>query len=391
MISTSSSYQAFSALKRLCGILPLCISIKGAADSGSHRQEVQYVTLFQMKFIVPLHLFPHKFSLKSGVHNATLLRLTIGIITASLLGGCAGVQSTFSTFGVEAEATRKLIVVMVVAGVLITVGVGWLAIHAVRAPPGRLDHASGTRVILWLGAIGPTVLLAGLLAASLPMMKTLPVGADDLEIAVDGKQFWWRVRYLPPDGQATETANEIRIPVGRTVSFTLTSSDVLHSFWIPGLAGKVDMIPGRRNKLVVHATKAGTYRGVCAEFCGLSHARMAFDVIAMQPADFDQWLANVAGHAAAVSGPGHQLFEDYGCNGCHAVRGHFTISSIGPDLTHFGSRLSLAAGALPMTVSTIKNFIRNPAIAKPGALMPAFESMPIEDADAIATYLMELK
>lgn len=345
-------------------LLPSGITSKSTADSVDQQRRAQHASLF---------------------------RLLIIVIMAALLGGCGGVQSTFSTFGVEAEAIRKLIVVMAVAGVLITIGVIWLAIHAVRAPPGRLDHAGGTRVILWLGAIGPIVLLAVLLVISLPMMKTLPVAAGDLEIAVDGEQFWWRVRYLPPDGPTVETANEIRLPVGRTVSFSLASSDVLHSFWIPGLAGKVDMIPDRRNRLVVHATQAGTYRGVCAEFCGLSHARMAFDVIAMLPADFDQWLTNVASPATAVGGSGRQLFEDYGCNGCHAVRGHFPTSPIGPDLTHFGSRLSLAAGTLPVTVTTLKNFIRNPALTKPGALMPAFESMSTEDADAIAIYLMELK
>ncbi len=364
MINKYSSRLVFLILKRLGELLSSGITNEGAADSVNHQLRARY---------------------------ATLPRLMIVMIMAALLSGCGGVQSTFSTFGVEAEATRKLIVVMTVTGVLITIGVIWLAIHAVRAPPGRLNHTSSTRVILWLGAIGPTVLLAVLLVISLPMMKTLPVAAGDLEIAVDGEQFWWRVRYLPPNGLAVETANEIRLPVGRTVSFSLASSDVLHSFWIPGLAGKVDMIPGRRNRLVVHATRAGTYRGVCAEFCGLSHAHMAFDVIAMPPADFDQWLATAAGHANVVSSPGRKLFEEYGCNGCHTVRGHFPTSPIGPDLTHFGSRLSLAASTLPVTVTTLKNFIRNPALTKPGALMPAFESMSAEDADVIATYLMELK
>ena len=227
-----------------------------------------------------------------------------------------------------------------------------------------------------------------------PELRGHDAGAPirEIEYPVQAIHFGDKITvYLPPDGPTVETANEIRLPVGRTVSFSLASSDVLHSFWIPGLAGKVDMIPGRRNRLVVHVTQAGTYRGVCAEFCGLSHARMAFDVIAMPPADFDQWLANVASPATAVGGSGRQLFEDYGCNGCHAVRGHFPTSPIGPDLTHFGSRLSLAAGTLPVTVTTLKNFIRNPALTKPGALMPAFESMSTEDADAIAIYLMELK
>ena len=191
--------------------------------------------------------------------------------------------------------------------------------------------------------------------------------------------------------QAVETANEIRVPVGRNVAFALRSPDVIHSFWIPGLAGKMDMIPGRTNELVVRATRPGTYRGVCAEFCGLSHARMAFDVIAMEPAEFDLWLESAARPAAGVAGPGRRLFEDYGCGGCHAIRGHLEGSPIGPDLTHFGARRTLGAGTLPMTADAIAAFIRDPARSKPGALMPAFGAMPAADAAAIAAYLSGLR
>jgi cytochrome c oxidase subunit 2 len=309
----------------------------------------------------------------------------------TLLNGCTGVQSTFSAFGVEAESTRSLTWVMSATATVITIGVLWLAWHAARAPAGQLDYKGGMRVILWFGALGPTLLLSILLAFSLSKMQTLSTGTDDLKIAVAGKQFWWRVRYLPDRGQSVETANEIRIPVGRTVAFALTSPDVIHSFWIPGLAGKVDMIPGRNNELIVRATQAGVFRGVCAEFCGLSHAHMAFDVVAMQPADFDRWLADAARPAANIDSPGRQLFEEYGCSGCHTIRGHTEGAAIGPDLTHFGSRLSVGAGTLPMTRDTISRFIRNPVSVKPGALMPSFKDMPSKDAEAISNYLAELR
>ena len=319
-----------------------------------------------------------------------LRRLAVGC-ACLLAGGCAGIQSTFSVFGVEAQATRSLTWAMIIGATVITVGVYWLAVHAVRAPAERLDHQNGMRVILWLGAVAPTLILAVLMASTLPTMRTLAAKPADLEIAVEGKQFWWRVQYRPAEGNVVEAANEIRVPVGRTITFSLASPDVVHSFWIPGLAGKMDMIPGRTNKLVVQATAAGEYRGACAELCGLSHARMAFDVIAMEADEFDRWLLEQARPAVADDGPGGHLFDDYGCGGCHAVRGQVKGSTIGPDLTHFGSRRSVAAGTLPMTGEAVEGFIRDPFTSKPGALMPAFADMPTEDAQAIAAWLMELR
>lgn len=310
-------------------------------------------------------------------------------LVASTAAGCSGVQSTFTTFGAEAAEIRTLTFAMTAAAAVIAIAVLALAAYAVRAPENRLSHTSGMRLVLWLGGIGPTVLLAALLVFALPTMRALPTAADDLRIAVAGEQFWWRVRYLRPDGAPVETANEVRVPVGRTVAFELESPDVIHSFWIPGLAGKVDMIPGRVNELVVRATRSGVFRGTCAEFCGLSHALMAFDVVAMEPAEFDRWLQALAAPAEATQSAGRALFDEYGCNGCHAVRGHFLGSAIGPDLTHLGTRLTLAAGILPPSVEALAAFIRDPAAIKPGALMPPFERMTPADAEAIARYLLE--
>jgi len=199
------------------------------------------------------------------------------------------------------------------------------------------------------------------------------------------------VQYKPAHGDPIESANEIRLPVGRTVTFLLTSPDVIHSFWIPGLAGKMDMIPGRTNRLVVQAAAPGKYRGACAEFCGLSHARMAFDVIAMEAGDFDRWLAGQSQPASAADAPGRKLFDEYGCIGCHQVRGLPRGSPIGPDLTHLGSRPTLAAGILPMQAQAVASFIRDPSASKPGALMPSFHDMSDEDAQAMARWLMELR
>lgn len=308
--------------------------------------------------------------------------------------GCDGPQSAFSAFGAEALTTRGLATIMFAAAAALTVAVLALAVHAARAPQGRLDHRGGMRLILWLGAVGPTAILTALLAFSLPTMRPLTAAPDDLRIAVAGEQFWWRVRYADGgalDSGMVETANEVRIPVGRTVVFLLESPDVIHSFWIPGLAGKVDMIPGRTNELVARATSAGAFRGACAEFCGLSHANMAFDVIALDEAAFDDWLAALARPAADVQHEGRTLFGEYGCDGCHTVRGHFAGSPIGPDLTHFASRRSFGAGTAPMTIEALAPFIVDSAELKPGSRMPPFDQMPPADAERIAAYLLELE
>jgi cytochrome c oxidase subunit 2 len=153
----------------------------------------------------------------------------------------------------------------------------------------------------------------------------------------------------------------------------------------------MDMIPGRTNRLVVQATAAGEFRGVCAEFCGLSHASMAFDVVVMEASAFDRWLAEQARPAVSAPAPGRDLFAQYGCMGCHRIRGHRDGSPIGPDLTHFGSRPTLGAGILPMNARAVASFIRDPSRSKPGALMPSFRDMADEDAQAIARWLMELR
>ncbi|MFS0773416.1 c-type cytochrome [Sphingomonas sp. 1P08PE] len=307
------------------------------------------------------------------------------------LAACNRHQSALSPFGEEASSTRTLTIVLLAGAVVIAVAVAALMQHAIRTPGDRLTHRQGMRLVLWAGAVVPTLVLFALLASSLPLMRPAPVDDADLRVQVEGEQFWWRVAYRPADAPPVMSANEIRLPLGRTTLFELGGGDVIHSFWIPGLAGKMDMIPGRTNTLVVRPTKAGRYRGICTEFCGLSHALMAFDVIAMEPAAFDAWLAAQRRPASPAAGPGAALFARYGCSGCHAIRGAGPPSHIGPDLTHFGSRHTLAAGILPMTTANVAGFIRDPGRTKPGVRMPAFTHMSNADAVQIARYLEGLK
>ncbi|MFT4055674.1 MAG: cytochrome c oxidase subunit II [Novosphingobium sp.] len=312
------------------------------------------------------------------------------IVCAALLAGCNSHQSALAPFGLEARSTLTMTMVLVIGAFIIAVGMALVFILAVRAPEGRLDHAGGMRMVLWLGAIVPTVVLTALLVWALPAMRPLPDAAQNLRVHVEGEQFWWRVRYRPQGRPPLISANEVRIPVGRTVVFELTAADVIHSFWIPGLAGKMDMIPGRTNRLVVKADKAGTYRGVCAEFCGLSHALMAFDVIAMEPAAFDAWLTASRDVPVRTQGRAAALFAANGCAACHSLNGGQSEGSgIGPDLTSFGERRTLGAGILAPTVENTAAFIRDPHKFKPGARMPSYAAMPEADALAIARWLKE--
>ena len=305
-----------------------------------------------------------------------------GIVAATLVGGCNRHQSALSPFGAEATGIRLIALILTIGAVLILIAMALLYRRAVRAPEHSIDHRQGMRMVLWLGAIGPTILLAALLLYALPAMRPRPVSPTDLVIRVEGEQFWWRVAYQRPGAEPLISANEIRVPVGRTVSFELTAKDVIHSFWIPGLAGKMDMIPGRITLLPVRAEKAGRYRGVCAEFCGLSHALMAFDVIAMEPDAFDRWMAQDRRGRAAESA-GARLFAAHGCTACHAM----AKPSIGPSLGDFHARGSLGAGTLTPTVDAVAAFIRSPQQAKPGARMPAYPQMRADEALTIARWL----
>jgi cytochrome c oxidase subunit 2 len=201
------------------------------------------------------------------------------------------------------------------------------------------------------------------------------------------------VRYWPPGAEhPIESANEVRLPVGQRVEFTLDAEEVIHSFWIPSLAGKMDMIPGRTNRLVVEATETGTFRGQCAEFCGTSHALMAFAAVTMEEDAFQQWLRAEAQPAAGdAADPGLQTFLAYGCGGCHTIRGTQADGRLGPDLTHVGGRKTLGAGILPNTVDGFREWIAHTQDVKPAARMPSFGMADEDDLLAMARYLESLQ
>jgi cytochrome c oxidase subunit 2 len=313
-----------------------------------------------------------------------------------VLCGCSGIQSALDPAGDEAAAVARLFWAMAVAGTLIWAAVIGTLVYATRERRRvQSEHAAGL-LILWGGAIIPALLLGLLLGYALWLMPNIrpwsaPGEPAGLRIEVEGEQFWWRVRYHPAEGPPVDAANEIRLPVGERVEFTLTSSDVIHSFWIPVLGGKMDMIPGRTNRLTLRAAKTGTYRGPCTEFCGTSHALMAFSVVVMEPDAFRDWLADEARPSPGAGAPGGELFIANGCPACHTVRGTEATGAVGPDLSHVGSRETLAAGIMPVDVEAIASFISKPDAIKPGAQMPAFGMLPEADIAAIAAYLEGLK
>jgi cytochrome c oxidase subunit 2 len=219
--------------------------------------------------------------------------------------------------------------------------------------------------------------------------------ANAVQIRLTGKQWWWQVQYeASSPSNAFETANEIHVPVGQPVSITLLSNDVIHSFWVPNISGKLDLIPGRTNRLHFTATAPGVYRGQCAEFCGLQHAHMGLFIVAEKPADFAAWESRERADAQMPAEPerahGLEVFMRSGCVACHSIRGTEASGLLGPDLTHVGGRRTIAAGTLPNTRGDLQGWIADPQGVKPGALMPRLE-LSAGDLNAVSEYLAGLK
>jgi cytochrome c oxidase subunit II len=327
------------------------------------------------------------------------------VLPALVLSSCTGIQSALDPAGSEAEAVATLFWAMVAGGGVIWLIVVGAVIYASRLKKQPMSDIGASRVIFFGGVAFPVVVLAFLLAYAVWLMPAMRPwfggeGEGLRRIEVTAEQYWWRVRYLDSTGGVIrETANEVHMPTGERVLFLLKAKDVIHSFWIPSIGGKMDAIPGRTNSLQLQATRPGTYRGVCAEFCGTAHALMAFSVEAMEPQAFEDWLAvrpadaPAAGIATVSTGQPHglNLFLRHGCGSCHAIEGTPADGAIGPSLTAFGARPTVAAGTLPNTPENLARFIQYPDAIKPGVRMPGFAMLPQADVSAIALYLKGLE
>ena len=258
--------------------------------------------------------------------------------------------------------------------------------------PAGTDGRSESAFIWAGGIVAPVVILAVLAVVTVTTTRDVRrAKAGELQVEVTAKRWWWDVRY-PEAGVAT--ADEVHIPVGRPIDVVLRSDNVVHSFWVPQLAGKLDAVPGQTNHLRFEASQPGTYLGECAEYCGIQHARMGFIVVADAPADFDRWLARRSG---AGTGPtseataeGQLVFMREACAGCHTIRNTQATGTLGPDLSDFGSRQWIGSVTLPNTRGNLAGWISNSQTIKPGNLMPPI-SLDADELTALVAYLESLK
>lgn len=322
----------------------------------------------------------------AGRRSRLWLAVVVGPV---LLGGCSGDHQVLSPGGPAARRVSLLGWGMIVTATLVTVLV--FAILVAALLPGDrtvLRRISDRGYVVGLGIVMPVVILLTLSGLTVAAIDATP-REGDLTIEVVGHQYWWEVRY---PGTDAVTANEIHIPAGRRVRVELLSDDVIHSFWVPALAPKIDMVPGQTNHMILEADEPGTYRGQCAEFCGAQHARMALQVIAEPPEQYDAWVQAQAAPARTATGveAGRRTFLSQACAGCHTVRGTDARGDVGPDLTHLASRRTLAALTIPNDREHLTEWVRDPQAIKSGALMPPSVLGP-DELEAVVAYLETLR
>jgi cytochrome c oxidase subunit 2 len=322
----------------------------------------------------------------------------------SALAGCSGWQSALDPQGPEARHLAELIWIFtaVSAAVWLLVMIALLFGMMRRRPPRPEPLAAGpsaertaVRIVGTLAVVTAVIVLALTFLSYTSQRKLYAKSDPKVKIEVTGHQWWWELRYDDPKpSESFTTANEIYVPVGEPVRLKLQSTDVIHSFWVPSLHGKMDLIPGQSNDLQFVAARAGVYRGQCAEFCGLQHAKMGVLIVALPRNEYDAWRAKQIQPAQTPAEPqrqqGQQVFLTNSCVMCHTIRGTPAGSRVGPELTHLASRRYLAAGTLPLTRGNLASWIVDPHGSKPGVNMPVNRLAP-DDLDPLVSYLQGLQ
>ncbi|MFM0204905.1 cytochrome c oxidase subunit II [Paraburkholderia fungorum] len=292
----------------------------------------------------------------------------------------AGVQAAhIFTLWTITLAVCSLVFAAVLIVLLLAVMRAPRANHDDRPDLTSLDRPENRlRRVVSGASVASVVVLFGLLLTDVMTdraLSRLPV-ANAVHLEMTGHQWWWETRYADDTaGGGFAVANEVHVPVGRPVVVSLRADDVIHTFWVPNLHGKKDMIPGRESTIEFRADRPGTYRGQCAEFCGLEHALMAFSVVAESPAQYQAWVAHqqmpAPQPANDLQAQGERIFTTGACAGCHTVRGTSAHGALGPDLTHVMSRPMLAAGTFANNTANLEAWIKAPGSMKPGTTMPA--------------------
>jgi cytochrome c oxidase subunit II len=322
-----------------------------------------------------------------------------------VLSGCVQAQSTLEPAGPAAQTISDLswfVYLLFTAVALVMWGLLWWV--AVRRRGTFDEHepvdVEGGRSWILIGGLGiPFVVLAVIFVMSQQvMMQSMPHGGEISapEIRLVGHQWWWEVQYVggTPDNHFA-TANEIHIPVGKTVQLELASNDVIHSFWVPNLSGKVDLIPGHTNRMQLRADKPGVYQGKCAEYCGTQHATMRIIVVAEPANEYETWRAQQLKPASTPGTPeefrGQELFMSRACVLCHTVRGTLARGGVAPDLTHLASRRGLAANTLTNDKANLAAWAIHAQSLKPGAKMPNVVQFSGEELQYLVSYLAQLR
>jgi cytochrome c oxidase subunit 2 len=310
------------------------------------------------------------------------------------------IQSALHPAGIQAASISHLWWLMFwTCAAVYVLAIGAVAVAVFRRrPPGR-EAPSERSLMRWVaGASAATiVVLFGLLFASVVTGRTVASleSPEALTLEITGNQWWWDVAYdNPHPSLRVRTANEMHLPVGRPVQIRLTSNDVIHSFWVPNLHGKMDLIPGRRTVLWLQTDRPGVYRGQCAEYCGLQHAHMAFTVVVEPADDFERWLEAQRRPAPPPATPeqeqGRLIVEHGPCAVCHTVRGTTAGGRTAPDLTHLTARRTIAASTAPNRPDVLARWIADPQHLKPGSRMPA-TGLSDAQLQAVVAYLDTLR
>lgn len=314
-------------------------------------------------------------------------------MAALWLAGCTGPQSAVDPAGPVAGAIATLWWVLAAGATTILAAVMAAVLYATFRQPARRLPLPQIPFLIGAGLVFPTVALAALVVYGTAVGRLLTTGAEDpILIRVTGHRWWWEVHYpARADTPEVVTANELQLPVGVPVEIEVTSADVIHSFWIPRLGGKIDMIPGRVNRLRLLATEAGRFRGQCAEFCGIQHAHMGLVATAQPTAAFTEWLYARAA-PAAVPAAELRVFVDRGCRQCHTVEGSDAVGAVAPVLTHFAARPTVGAATVANTPQALRAWLRDHGRSlKPGSLGPTTRDLDESDIGTIATLLERLR